>query len=224
MPESNEVKLPKVLVVNPNSNTATTKMMCMHAQAALPECEVLGATAAAGPKMIIDDEALEASIAHTVEAALEAVKSEPDIKAVLVAAFGDPGRDALEKALDVPVFGIGKSAMTEAACEGRTFGVATSTPGLAQSIANMANRFRGESSFVGVELTESDPLTLAADPDRQFAELRDAVQACVDQGAELVIIGGGPLSESAKRLRGLGIAEIVEPVPAGCAQIRQALL
>lgn len=223
MVEVKQMKAPKVLLVNPNSNTATTAMMCRYAQAALPECEVLGVTAAQGPKMIIDAQALAASIVHTVAAVLEEIARQPDIEAVLVAAFGDPGRDELAAALDIPVFGIGKSAITAASSQGRTFGIATSTPGLVQQIVNLANRFRGESSFVGVSLTESDPLTLAADPDRQFAELRDAVQVCVGRGAEIVVIGGGPLSEAAKRLVGLGIAEIVEPVPAGCAQIRQVL-
>ena len=213
----------KVLIVNPNSNRATTEMMRTYAQAELPEFEVIGATAAAGPKMITEDIALGQSRRYVVSAVLNALDANPDIAAVVVAAYGDPGRDILEDLLDIPVFGIGKSSMVAASHGGRAFGVATSTPGLAAAIAAMGERFKGDADFVGVTLTQSEPTVLAADPQRQFEELRDAVQACVDRGAQAVIIGGGPLSETARRLSELGIGTIIEPVPAACAMVRKVL-
>lgn len=213
----------KVLIVNPNSNRATTEMMCRYAQAELPEFEVIGATATAGPKMITEDVALGQSRRYVVAAVLNALDENPDIAAVVVAAYGDPGRDILEDLLDIPVLGIGKASMMAAAHGGRAFGVATSTPGLASAIAAMGERFKGDANFVGVTLTQSEPTALAADPERQFEELRAAVQACVDRGAEAVIIGGGPLSETARRLSGLGIGTIIEPVPAACAMVRKVL-
>ncbi|MEO5797193.1 MAG: aspartate/glutamate racemase family protein [Rhodoferax sp.] len=213
----------KVLIVNPNSNRATTEMMRKYAQAELPEFEVIGATAAAGPKMITEDIALGQSRRYVVSAVLNALDANPDIAAVVVAAYGDPGRDILEDLLDIPVFGIGKSSMVAASQGGRAFGVATSTPGLATAIAAMGERFKGDADFVGVTLTKSDPTVLAADPQRQFEELRDAVQACVDKGAQAVIIGGGPLSETARRLSELGMGTIIEPVPAACAMVRKVL-
>lgn len=213
----------RVLVVNPNSNEATTEMMCRYAQADLPEFEVVGATAAGGPKMIVEPVALKESRRYVVAATLEALQNDPDIAAVMVAAYGDPGRDVLEDLLDIPVVGIGKSSILAAAAGGRTFGIATSTPGLAPAITVMAEDNRGDAQFVGVELTESEPTVLAADPERQFVELRDAVQACVDKGAEAVIIGGGPLSDTARRLADLGIGTIVEPVPSACDLVREVL-
>lgn len=213
----------KVLIVNPNSNRATTEMMCRYAQVELPEFEVIGATATAGPKMITEDVALGQSRRYVVAAVLNALDENPDIAAVVVAAYGDPGRDILEDLLDIPVLGIGKASMMAAAYGGRAFGVATSTPGLAAAIAAMGERFKGEANFVGVTLTQSEPTALAADPERQFEELRAAVQACVDRGAEAVIIGGGPLSETARRLSGLGIGTIIEPIPAACAMVRKVL-
>ncbi len=213
----------KVLVVNPNSNQATTDMMCKYAQAELPEFEVIGATAAAGPRMITEGVALVQSRRYVVSAALKALDENPDIAAVVVAAYGDPGRDILEDLLDIPVFGIGKSSMMVASSGGRAFGVATSTPGLAASINAMGDQFKGDADFVGVTLTKSEPTVLATDPERQFEELRDAVQACLDRGAEAVIIGGGPLSKAARRLSELGTVTIIEPVPSACAMVRKVL-
>ena len=215
--------LKKILIVNPNSNQATTDMMCKYAQAELPEFEVIGATAAGGPKMITEGVALGESRRYVVSAVLKALDENPDIAAVVVAAYGDPGRDILEDLLNIPVFGIGKSSMMVASDGGRTFGVATSTPGLAAAISVMGERFKGDAAFVGVTLTESEPIALAADPERQFEELRDAVQACVDRGAKAVIIGGGPLSETARRLSELGIGTIIEPVPSACSMVRKVL-
>lgn len=222
--ETKERGWKKVLFVNPNSNKATTEMMCKYAQAELPEFEVIGATAAGGPKMITDEVALRESRRHVILAVLNALEENPNIAALVVAAYGDPGRDILEDLLDIPVFGIGSSSMVVAADGGRTFGVATSTPELAAAIGAMGERFRGDAHFVGVALTKSEPTALAADPERQFEELREAVHACVDKGAEAVIIGGGPLSETARRLSGLGIATIVEPVPSACLMVRKRLL
>lgn len=215
--------LKKVLVINPNSNLATTEMMCRYAQAELPEFEVIGATAASGPKMITEAVALGQARRHVVAAALKALDAHEGIAAVIVAAYGDPGRDLLEDLLDIPVVGIGQASMRAAAEGARTFGVATSTPGLASAISAMGERFKGDADFVGVTLTESEPTALAANPERQFKELRDAVQACVDRGAKAVIIGGGPLSETARRLSELGIGTIVEPIPSACSMVRKML-
>ncbi len=71
--------------------------------------------------------------------------------------------------------------------------------------------------FTGVKLTVSDPQSLAADPERQYRELSDAVQRCAEEdGAEAVIIAGGPLSATARRLAEASSVDIVQPVPSAC--------
>ncbi|MFT3720654.1 aspartate/glutamate racemase family protein [Pseudorhodoferax sp.] len=214
----------RVLLVNPNSNEATTQMMCRLAQAELPEFEVVGATAAGGPRMIVEETALRQSRRYVVAAALRVLQEDAGIAGLMVAAYGDPGRDILEDLLDIPVVGIGRASILAASAGGRTFGIATSTPGLVPPINAMVESARGSARFVGVCVTRSEPTVLAADPERQFEELRDAVQECVGKGAEAVIIGGGPLSETARRLAELGIGVIVEPVPSACALLRKELM
>lgn len=213
----------RVLVINPNTNTATTEMMCAVAQSELAEFSVIGATAARGPKMITDDEALKNSRRYTTAAGLAEFVEHPEIAGVIVAAYGDPGRDILADLLPVPVVGLAESSILSAAEAGESFGIATSTPGLVNSIIALVDRYRGEVKFTGVELTRSSPTILAASPDRQFEELRVAVTACVDKGAKTVIIGGGPLSETARRLAALDVSRIIEPVPAACVRLRRLL-
>lgn len=213
---------PRVLLVNPNTNSGTTEMMRSLAASHLPHSQVLGATAAAGPSMLTDPQALAASEPHVIEAVRTAMSTQR-IDAIIVAAVGDPGRDALEDLLEVPVVGIGQASILAASAGGRRFGMATSTPLLVDSLTALAHTYAPSSLFTGVELTVSPPLELAADPERQYLELAEAVRACVDSGAQCVIIAGGPLSSSARRLATQGMATIVEPVPSACALVNKLL-
>jgi Asp/Glu/hydantoin racemase len=123
----------------------------------------------------------------------------------------------------VPVLGIGDAAMRAAAARGR-FGVATTTPGLAASIERQAARIASAGQFSGVRLAVGDPLRLAADPLLQLERLAEAVAQCLEQdGADAVVIGGGPLSDSGRALREHYGECIVEPVPAAMREIIQAI-
>ncbi|MDP5228495.1 MULTISPECIES: aspartate/glutamate racemase family protein [Arthrobacter] len=216
-----------VLLVNPNTNIATTEMMRSLAERELAGTglAVEGLTAAAGPAMILDPVALAASAPEVLEAVHRRLADDGGtVRAVIVAAIGDPGRKELEALLPgIPVIGIGQASVLKASAGGRGFGMATSTPLLAESLGVLAAEHGGGAAFAGVELTVSPPLELAADPERQFQELSDAVGRCVQAGAEAVIIAGGPLSETARRLAEQGTVEIVEPVPSACALVRERL-
>jgi Asp/Glu/hydantoin racemase len=218
----------RVLLVNPNSNSRTTDLMTgIAAEILEPDgLQVVGLTAAEGPAMIIDPVALQDSARH-VQAAVHSYLAGPEgssVVAVIVAAIGDPGRRALAEDLDIPVVGIGQGSIDAAAGSGRRFGMATSTPLLADSLASLVEEHGQSLWFTGVRLTPSEPLALAADPEQQFQELLGAVQtASQNDGAEAVIIAGGPLSETARRLAATGIAEIIQPVPSACSLVLRVL-
>lgn len=93
--------------------------------------------------------------------------------------------------LEVPIVGIGQASILAAAIEGRQFGIATSTPLLANSLSGLV-RYHGKGeTFTGVRLTPSDPLVLAANPEQQYEELGEAVRACVEEdGAQAVVSEG----------------------------------
>lgn len=216
-----------VLLINPNTNKATTALMTGLAREVFAPrgFDVVGLTAAAGPAMIVDPEALAESAVH-VQLAAQHYLSGPDggeVAAVIVAAIGDPGRAELEKALEVPVVGIGQASVLAAAADGRRFGMATSTPLLAESLGKLVAAHGKSDVFTGVRLTPSEPLVLAADPEQQFQELAGAVQESVGDGALAVIIAGGPLSETARRLAKVSSARIIEPIPSACARVLELL-
>jgi Asp/Glu/hydantoin racemase len=69
--------------------------------------------------------------------------------------------------------------------------------------------------YTGLRLTSIDSTELVRDKDRLRDALADAVRRCVnDDGAEAVIIGGGPLGEAARELEPMFAIPIVAPIPA----------
>lgn len=209
---------PTVVLVNPNTNQRTTAMMVDLAikYMAPMKMAVEGVTVEYGPSMIVDPATLSESAVHVVGAVrkLLAGPRGERVVAVIIGAIGDPGREELAGLLDVPVVGIGEASILAAARMGRRFGMATSTPLLVDSLLDLVTRHGMAETFTGIRLTVSDPLVLAAAPERQYDELANAVRSCVDEdGAEAVIIAGGPLSQTARQLAALRLVEIVEPVP-----------
>jgi Asp/Glu/hydantoin racemase len=179
-----------------------------------------GTQAERGAAMILDEASLavaEAEVSRIGQAA-------NGTDAIIVAAFGNPGAAALRDRLAIPVAGIGEAAIREAAAGGRRFGIATTTPGLVRSIEAGVRALGLEASFTGVRVPPGDPLALAADPGAQDEALALAATQCIEgDGAEAVVIGGGPLSATAARLRRRFQAVIVEPVPAAVRHILAAL-
>lgn len=115
--------VPAVVLINPNTSTDTTAMMTAIARRTLGPL-VRGVTVARGPRMLTDPAALPAAAPEVVAAGRRALAS-GTCRALLVAAFGDPGLAEL-RALSlasargpVPVVGIGEAALLEAAASGR---------------------------------------------------------------------------------------------------------
>ncbi|MBS0449849.1 MAG: aspartate/glutamate racemase family protein [Proteobacteria bacterium] len=211
-----------ILLINPNSSQTTTDMMVRIAQAEAPaHYAIVGATAKGGPQMIVNESELRAA-AQEVEHAWRAERS-PHV-GVIVSAFGDPGVELLRRASPgTPVVGICEASMFEAAEGERRFGVATVTPDLVDAIDAKARQLGLASLYTGVRLTPGDPRALTASPEALEDALAKAVQACLDDGAQAVIIGGGPLGQAAIGLARRLDAPLVAPIPAAVRRMTRQL-
>ncbi|RYC30318.1 aspartate/glutamate racemase family protein [Lichenibacterium minor] len=211
-----------ILLINPNTSIRTTETMLVAARAAsLPGSTIRGATAARGAGMILD----EAALAVAAEEVFRVGRDESaGYDAVIVSAFGDPGVVRLRALLSIPVIGIGEAGLREAAAGSRRFGIATTTPGLVARMQASVHALGLDAGFTGLRVCAGSPTAHAADPAGQYAALARAVEDCmVHDGAERVVIGGGPLSASAARLRHRFAAAIVEPVPAAVRAVVRGL-
>lgn len=202
-----------ITLINPNSSRSTTAMMVEIAGKYLPSAFTIeGVTATRSPVMIVDDAQLAAAADEVVEMARATGGS---ASGIIVSAFGDPGLERIRNETGLVAVGICEASMLAAGEGGRRFGIATVTPDLVDSFAGKARSNGVGDLFTGTRLTAGDPVVLAADPARLTEALAQAVRACVDEdGAEAVIIGGGPLGQAAEALQGQFAVPVIAPIRA----------
>lgn len=219
----------KLLIINPNSSEASTSMMLKIAQSALQqagygrEFTVNGYTLSSGPTMLTKPADLDAAVNILINND-QLVQMAQNYDGVIVAAFGDPGLDFLACQLPIPVIGIGESSILEASLYQQPFGIATTTPELADSILTQVKNLNAHSFYTGIRLTVQSPLLLAQQPAQQIEELMQAVeQSIVLDGAQTIIIAGGPLGEAANALKNRFQVTIINPVEAACRRMLNLL-
>src|SRR3954465_3296249 len=208
----------RILLINPNSSVATTEMMVAIPRSAAGDgVDIDGATATRAPQMIVTPDALDAASTEVLEIAQS---NRHACDSIIVAAFGDPGLAGIKAAIELPAVGIGESSMLAAAENGRRFGVATTTPLLEARIDALPDALGLRSRYTGVRFAQGDPQDLMGEPARLRAALAGAVEACIAQdGAEAVIIGGGPLGEAGRELQLMFTVPIIAPIPSAVARI-----
>jgi Asp/Glu/hydantoin racemase len=211
----------KILLINPNTSAATTTMMVRIATQEVPAgYAVEGVSAQHGSPMIVNE-------AELAVGAVEVMRSwraaGTGWAGVIVSAFGDPGLHALRAESGVPVAGICEASMLEAAADGRRFGIATVTPDLVASIDGRADELGLRAQYTGIRLTQGDPHALAADPHALEEALARAVAQCIDDGAQAVIIGGGPLGQAAIGLAPRFSVPVIAPIPAAVRDLMRRL-
>lgn len=146
-----------------------------------------------------------------------------DVQGVIVAAFGDPGLTTLRLRLSCQVVGIAEASMLRAAQGGTRFSVATTTPALAGRIRQTAELYGVAGQMVSIRLTEGEPITLMHDTEALQKAMLCAVLACVEDGAQAVIIGGGPLAQVARVLIAQSPVPLIEPVPEAARRMASLL-
>jgi len=187
----------------------------------MPAAEIIGVTARRGPPMILSAKELAAAAPQVVAIGLAHAA---EVDGIVIGAFGDPGLAALRAFDRVPVVGIAEASMLEAAESGRRFGVATTTPALVEVVAECARELGLAERYCGVRLTQGDPLTLVVHPERLTEALAGAVRQSIHlDGAEAVIIGGGPLGQAAIALAPRFTTPIIAPIPAAMRRLMQAM-
>lgn len=202
-----------IALINPNSSQATSNMMAALAKQYLPEnCELQVITAEKTPKMLVSAQDVILAT-HEVERISQSLL--PSVDAILIAAFGDPALQVLRKTIPIPVVGIGEASLLAASAHQRPFAVATVTPELRESITHYIATLGLSPLCRGVFITESEPEQLMNNPPRQEQQLYDLCQLALAQGAEAIVIGGGPLAPAAERLKHRLPIPVISPLIAG---------
>lgn len=191
----------RILVVNSNTTPSVTDRIGDAARAAAsPGVEIEAVTAPVGLPLIVSRADWLVAGQATL-AALAERRGQYD--AAVIACFGDPGLDAAKELLDVPVLGISEAAFHAACMLGRRFGVVSFTAALRpmfedclayHSLGARCTGFRMGPAFAG------DPGRVAEERSELIVSLCE--QAIEQDGAEVVILAGGPLA---------GLAPVLAP-------------
>lgn len=190
---------PTILLINPNTSTAATARMLAQARAAAGTlARVRGVTAPFGARTIVT--AAETAIAtHAVLVA--AARHLETADAVISAAFVDPGLEALREIAGKPCVGLCEAAMLEAAEGGRRFGVATGGAHLDATLRGLAVRYGVADRLVDIAFLDAPLGAVAGNPEAHLPAFQAAVDQLAAKGARAVLIGGGPLSGIAGKLK-----------------------
>ncbi|AKO99248.1 Hydantoin racemase (plasmid) [Marinovum algicola DG 898] len=202
----------KILLINPNTTEALTELLSEAARSVLPPDTTLDSvTAAVGvPYISTRTEAIVGGMS-----VLEILSERhAGYDAAIVAAFGDPGIGAARELFDIPVVGLAEAGMLTACMLGGRFSIVTFAQALGPwyrecvdwhglggrcaSIRMLNGAFR---SISDVQCEKADLLVDLA------------MQAIEQDGADVIVLAGAPLS---------GLAPMVRdriPVPVvDCAQ------
>lgn len=202
----------RILVINPNSNTAVTAAI----DAAVDPFrfaegpEITCTTLEEGPRGVEtqkDADSVTMPLRRLVEGA-------NDIDAFVIACYSDPGLHVCREGTSSSVFGIGECAIATALTRGERFGVLAIG---ARSIARHLRSLRqtGAISRLAGERSLDISVAETASGDQTFARMVEVGRVLVKQdGADVIVMGcAGMAKHRAALQQALGVP-VVDPIQA----------
>lgn len=183
----------RILVINPNTTQAMTDAIAESARRyASPGTEIIPLTATFGADGI--DCNFESYISAVAVMDLVATY-EGDFDGVVMAGFGEHGRDGVQEIVSVPVIDICEASAYIAQLVGRTYSVVTT---LDRSIASIEDRLllAGLSArCASVRATGLSTLELDEQPERAFHAIVEQARHAVEvDRAEVICLGCGGMA------------------------------
>jgi allantoin racemase len=189
----------RILVVNVNTTESMTELIAAQArEMAAAGTEIIAATPTFGPASV---ESILQSHLSAIGVLDRVLAEQSDFDAVILAGFGELGREALQEALEVPVIDITDAAAHIAALLGRSFSVVTTVDRAIPAIEDrlILNGLRGRCA--SIRSVDIDVLELEADPQAtELAIVEQARKAVEHDRAEVISLGCAGMSGLAQRV------------------------
>ncbi len=204
----------RLLVINPNTSAAVSALIRNEAQYCASEnSEIVMRTASYGMEYI--ETRLEAAIAATAVAESIAREAGP-VDGIVVAAFGDPGIPALKELVDVPVVGITEASLCAAGLLGQRFSIIAISQRIRSWYLDAVDRFGLTARLASLRALADDFDDLGSvQDDCREAFARMSLRAVREDGADVVVLAGAPLSGLARTLGDTIPVPVVDSVAAG---------
>lgn len=198
--------MPRLLLINPNTTDAVTRMLADAAADRLGDSvQVTAVTAPFGASYITGEHSLAIAAHATLQARQEAIATHGAFDACVIGCFGDPALQALEELAVEPVTGFAEASMRWAARKG-DFAIVTGGHGWREPLRRLAFSIGLLDALVAIETVDANGAQLKADPDAALRLLAPACHAAIERGKaagrppQSVIIGGAGLFGYARAL------------------------
>ncbi|TVP63637.1 MAG: Asp/Glu/hydantoin racemase [Leptolyngbya sp. LCM1.Bin17] len=182
----------KLLLVNSNSTTTVTdRMVAIARTVAAPNTTIAGVTAPGAPVIRSHLDFAEAAVS-TVQTLLRQGQGQDG---AIIGCFGDPGLRAARHELTIPVVGLAEAAMLMAHTLGGRYSIVTFGSHNAVTIADLARLYGLHTRLASVRIADISYQAVLANPEGAMAACVAAGrQAIAQDGADVVILGGGPVA------------------------------
>lgn len=188
----------RILLINPNTTKEMTATMRAGAElVAAPGTEIVATEVAWGAPSIESHYEGYISAAGVLDLL---TRLDPTYDAVIMAGFGEPGREAAQELMDIPVLDITDSAAHVACLLGRRFSVITT---VRKAIGQIEDRLAlagvlGRCS--SVRATGLGVLELELNLSATETIISESLKARDQDGAEVIILGCGGMAGLAERV------------------------
>jgi allantoin racemase len=201
----------RLLIINPNISESVTHLIETEARASAPADAVLTMMTAPFGVAYIETR-FEAMIGAYATAQL-ASEHGSGHDAVIVAAFGDPGLDALREVLPMPVLGMTESALASACLLGQKFSIIAISQRIQAWYRQVVESHGLAGRLASIRALDEPLANIGSVQDDHEAALRQLIERAVDEdGADVIIVAGAPLAGLARRLRGTLPVPVVDGV------------
>lgn len=208
-----------LLLINPNTSTATTERLMRTLQPRMPaDGQLVARTAHLGARYI----ACEASHAMAGAAVLQvwaghraqAVSDAHPLHGVLIGCFGDPGLFALRETCACPVTGLAEASFIEAARRG-AFAIVTGGERWKPMLQRLASSLGYGEALLHVETVSASGAEMQRDPALAQRLLLQACAAAARPGVRTLIVGGAGLAGYAQALQAQVDLPLIDSTHAG---------
>lgn len=224
--------LPHVLVINPNTSDSVTQRLQQQLSHAWPAAQIHAVSAPFGAPYIVDEYSYCVA-GHAVLQAWQMAQAAAPAQgyaAVLIACFGDPGREALAEVAPVPVWGLAQAAMAALQAQGnRRVGVVTGGEKWMAMLQRWSRAQGWTDAQSALEITQIEVLPatgieMMQSPKRTVQALHQLSAAMLQSGqVDVVLLGGAGLVGMGEQVRAMGLQPVWDCVEAAQQCLQHAL-
>lgn len=195
----------RLLVINPNTSLGVSQTIdALVREEAAGAADIKTVTAAFGFSYISTRVAVSIAAHAVLDAAAKAICEDGAPDAILLACFGDPGREALVEMTGLPVIGFAEAGLLAAASQPGTSLVATNGAVWCEMLAELVLKLGIGDAVAAVRSIE----TVADDPDAVVEFLQNEASAL---GAERIILGGAGLIPTLPKIIASSRVPVLDP-------------